>query len=136
MCNSKIVYDLGFSPLPCNSGWTVLICVILCHRAIGWPHIFIYLQPIKFIWASLELSWQRICLQCSRPWFNSWVRKIHWRTDRLPTSVYLGFPGGSAGKESACNQETWVQYLGWEDPLEKEMTTHSSILPWRIPWTV
>ena len=31
--------------------------------------------------------------------------------------------------------ETWVQYLGWEDPLEKEMTTHSSILAWRIPWT-
>ena len=32
-------------------------------------------------------------------------------------------------------QETWVQSLGWEDPLEKEMATHSSILAWRIPWT-
>ena len=32
-------------------------------------------------------------------------------------------------------QETWVQSLGWEDPLEKEMTTHSSILAWEIPWT-
>ena len=32
-------------------------------------------------------------------------------------------------------QETWVQYLGWEDPLEKGMTTYSSILPWRFPWT-
>ena len=32
-------------------------------------------------------------------------------------------------------QETWVQFLGWEDPLEKEMATHSSILAWRIPWT-
>ena len=32
-------------------------------------------------------------------------------------------------------QETWVQFLGWEDPLEEEMTTHSSILAWRIPWT-
>ena len=31
--------------------------------------------------------------------------------------------------------ETWVQSLGWEDPLEKEMATHSSILAWRIPWT-
>ena len=31
--------------------------------------------------------------------------------------------------------ETWVQSLGREDPLEKEMTTHSSILAWRIPWT-
>ena len=32
--------------------------------------------------------------------------------------------------------ETWVQSLGWDDPLEKEMATHSSILAWRIPWTV
>ena len=32
-------------------------------------------------------------------------------------------------------QETWVQYLGQEDPMEEEMTTHSSILAWKIPWT-
>ena len=32
-------------------------------------------------------------------------------------------------------QETWYQSLGWEDSLEKEMATHSSILAWRIPWT-
>ena len=32
-------------------------------------------------------------------------------------------------------QETWVQSLGWEDPLEKDMGTHSSILAWEIPWT-
>ena len=81
----------------------------------------------------------------------------------------MGFPGSSAGKESACNagdpgsgrspgggyplqyswtslvaqmikyplamQETWVQSLGWEDPLEEGIATHSSILAWRIPWT-
>ena len=33
-------------------------------------------------------------------------------------------------------QETWVQSLAWEDPLEKGTATHSSILAWRIPWTV
>ena len=33
-------------------------------------------------------------------------------------------------------RETWVHFLGWEDPLEKGKTTHSSILAWRIPWTV
>ena len=32
--------------------------------------------------------------------------------------------------------ETWIQSLGWEDPLEKGKVTHSSILAWRIPWTV
>ena len=31
--------------------------------------------------------------------------------------------------------ETWVRSLGWEDPLEKETATHSSILAWKIPWT-
>ena len=124
--------------------------------------------------------------------------KIHWRRDRLPTPVFLGFPGGSAGKESTYNawdlgsipglgrsagegksyplqcsglenstdcivygvkraghdwatftslhqqaqmvkntpamQETQIQPLGQEDPLEKGMATHSSILAWRIPW--
>ena len=38
-------------------------------------------------------------------------------------------------KNLPAMQETWVQSLGWEDPLEKEMATHSSILAWRIPWT-
>ena len=60
---------------------------------------------------------------------DSWVRKIPWRRDRLPSPVFLGFPGGSAGKESDCNAGD----LGWEDPLEKGMATHSSILAWRIP---
>ena len=39
-------------------------------------------------------------------------------------------------KNPPAMQETWVQSLGWEDPLEKGNTTHSSILAWRIPWTV
>jgi len=38
------------------------------------------------------------------------------------------------GKNLPAMQETWVRFLGWEDPLEKEMATHSSILAWRIPW--
>ena len=39
-------------------------------------------------------------------------------------------------KNPAAMWETWVQPLGWEEPLEKGKATHSSILPWRIPWTV
>jgi len=38
-------------------------------------------------------------------------------------------------KNSSAMWETWVRSLGWEDPLEKGMATHSSILAWRIPWT-
>ena len=37
-------------------------------------------------------------------------------------------------KSLLAMQETWVRSLGWEDPLEKEMATHSSILAWKIPW--
>ena len=39
-------------------------------------------------------------------------------------------------KNQPAMQETWVQSLGWEDPLEKGRATHSSILAWRTPWTV
>ena len=46
------------------------------------------------------------------------------------------FPGGSIEvKNQPAMQETWVRSLGQEDPLEKEMATHSSIFAWRIPWT-
>ena len=50
--------------------------------------------------------------------------------------VYTGFPVGSVCKESAMQetQEMRVLSLGWKDPLEKEMPTHSSILAWKIPW--
>ena len=47
----------------------------------------------------------------------------------------MGFSGGSDGKKSACNAGDLGLILGLEDSLEKGMTTHSSILAWRIPWT-
>ena len=46
----------------------------------------------------------------------------------------MDFPGGSESKASAYNAETGFQSLGGEDPLEKEMVTHSSILVWEISW--
>ena len=46
------------------------------------------------------------------PWFDSWVRKIPWSRDRLPTLVFLGFLCGSAGKESACNAGDLGSILG------------------------
>ena len=50
-------------------------------------------------------------------------------------SLKAGFHGGSVVKCPLGKQETRVQSLGWEDPLEKEMATRSSILAWRIPGT-
>ena len=57
------------------------------------------------------------------------LNKDSVETGRKTFGVYFGIPGGSDGKESACN----VGDLGWEDPLEEGMATHSSILAWRIP---
>ena len=65
--------------------------------------------------------------------FDPWVRKMPWRRAWQPTPVFLGFPGGSDGKNLPAMQETWVRFLSWEYPLEKGMATHSSILAWRIP---
>ena len=47
----------------------------------------------------------------------------------------MDFPGGSAVKNPPAKQEMWVQSLGQEDPLEKEMATISSILAWKMPRT-
>ena len=67
----------------------------------------------------------------------SWVRKIRWRRDRLPTPVFLGFLYSSAGKESACNVGDLGLIPGLRRSLgEENGSTHSSILAWRIPWTV
>ena len=51
-----------------------------------------------------------------------------------PSGCQLGFPGGSDGKKSPAILGMQVRSLGWEDPLEKGMATHSSILAWRILW--
>ena len=55
----------------------------------------------SFVWASLIAQLVKNLPAMQRPQFNSWVGKICWRQDRLPTPVFLGVPGGSAGKESA-----------------------------------
>ena len=54
--------------------------------------------------------------------------RFPWRRDRLPTPVFLGFPGDSDCKESACNVGDLGLIPGWEDPLEKGIATHSSTL--------
>ena len=54
----------------------------------------------------------------------------------IPWSVYTYmYHRSQMVKNPPAMQETGVQSLGWEDPLEKEMATHSGILAWRIPWT-
>ena len=65
-------------------------------------------------------------------WVQSLVGKIPWRRERPPTPEFLGFPCGSAGKESTCNAGDLGSIPGWEGPLAKGKATHSSILAWSI----
>ena len=52
-----------------------------------------------------------------------------------PPLSQVGFPGGSVVKNLPASAKMRVLSLAWEDPLEKEMATPSSVLAWRIPWT-
>ena len=55
---------------------------------------------------------------------DSWVRKIPWRRDRLPTPVFLGSLVSQLVKSLPAMPETWVLSLSWENPLEKGKATH------------
>ena len=63
---------------------------------------------------------------------------MHLLSDKVDFMIFKdfsSFPGDSVVKNLPAMQKMWVQYLGWKDPLEKEMATHSRILAWRIPRT-
>ena len=88
-----------------------------------------------FYWGSLIAHLVKNLPAMQETWFDSWVRKIHCRRDRLPTPVSSGFPVALLVTNLPTLWETWVQSLGREDPVEKGMAAHSSILTWRIPRT-
>jgi len=75
-------------------------------------------------------------MQCRRPQFNSRVGKILWRRIGYPHQYSWAFLVAQLVKNLPPLWETWVQSLGWEDPLEKGKATHSSILAQIILWTV
>ena len=74
--------------------------------------------PHSFVFSSISYSWNHTRDSLFRLVYFHWASLVAQRLKRLPLI-----------------RETWVRSLGWEDPLEKEMATHSSILAWRIPWT-
>ena len=89
---------------------------------VGWHH---RLNGHGFGWTTGVGDGQGGLACCS-----SWGRKESDTTEQLNWTV------AQLVKNPPAMRETWVWFLGWEDPLEKEKATHYSILAWRIPWTV
>ena len=62
------------------------------------------------------------------------TKNLESKMEKMQESINKASLVAQRLKRLPAMQETWVRSLGWEDPLEKEMATHSSILTWRIPW--
>ena len=77
----------------------------------------------------LKLNIQKTNIMANRWGNNGNGDRLFWGTPRASLVA-------QRIKHLPAMQETWVQSLGWEDPLKKGKATHSSILAWRIPWTV
>ena len=117
----------------------VQLCAILCSPMGCSPsgssvHGIIQARILEWV----AISYLRRC-SWSRDWTQVSCVSLHWQSDSLPLS-HLGSHKPYASlvaqrlKRLPAMRETWVQSLGREDPLEKEMATHSSILAWRSPW--
>ena len=104
-------------------------------------------QRVRHDWLTKRSTWHLFFVLCICEsvfslfcWF--WILDSTYKWDHIEFTcislTYWGFPGGSDGKESTCNADDKgdrVWSLGGEDPLEKEMATHSSTLAWKILWT-
>ena len=90
---------------------------------------------VKFLWGKV-IDWEILKLHAFNyipaSYGDIWNSLLADMGYRLDMCSLVSFSHGSDSKESACNWETWVWFLHWEDPLEEDMATHSSILTWRI----
>ena len=93
----------------------------------------------NIIWDPLDLNWLWpihmeiwVWSIAERSWWIWGITDYMWEL-----KPRMGFPGGSVSKKKnpSDKQEMWVPSLGQEDPLEKKMGTHSSILAWEVQWT-
>ena len=90
----------------------------------------ITLHNVGWSQSHLQMGQYKSYLRSHLP--GSTLKKNRVSRDKKLEVVFHGDP---ESKESACNVDTQICFLGQEDPLEKRMATHSSILAWRIPWT-
>ena len=107
-------------------------------RFILWPNMWAVLENVQYAldkyMYSAVFGWYVLKISIKSIWFNmlfnASIALLKFCLDDL------GYLNALLVKNLPTVQETWVQSLHWEDPLEKGKTTHSSILAWRIPWTI
>ena len=94
--------------------------------------IFSHTYTNIYIYLFFKILFPFRLLQNIEPYSLHYIVRPYWLSIlNIPVLHVKVFPG----KEFAYNaQEAWVRSLGWDDPLEEGMTTHSNILAWRIPW--
>ena len=84
------------------------------------------------LWASLMAQMVKNLPAMQRWEFDPWVRKTPWRRESQPTPGFL--PGKSHGQRSLTGCSPWGHKELDTTKLEKEMSTHSSTLAWKVPW--
>ena len=120
----------------------VCVCVLVAQLCLTLCNPKDYIQPGSSVCEILQariLEW--VAISFSKP--TAIILKKNLRDALDGSKSWEGkhchsvrdFPGGADGKVSATMRETQAQSLGWEEPLEKEMATHSSTIAWKIPWT-
>ena len=99
--------------------------------SVPWkPHV----PELAMFWANAQSGHHKSCAALSP--FQCLTEFFRETALFFPAFIFFGgFPDGSVVKNAPATQETEVWSLDWEDPLEKEMATHSSILSWEIPRT-
>ena len=121
------------------------VCVCVCIGSISLKKIFegvisvLTYRTWLFWWGSIVWMVLEFCCKLSNMIYFIWeffINKHHINPLKLVCVTYrMGFPGGSVVKNPPAMQKTWIQTLGLQDSLEKKMTTHSSVLAWKILWT-
>ena len=98
-----------------------------CGNEGGWDRVAKPVRKWGLKWDGLELITSTIIYTVKL--------EVLYMQNEIYNVYSMDFPSASVVKNLPAKQETGVWSLSWEDPLETEMATHSSILAWRIPWT-
>ena len=118
LCSSEVIFTILSSSSLIHSSASDLFTILRQATWLVTDQVFwialLYNESIfrKTSISDVNLS-KNLRYHNSRPRFDSWVRKIHWRRDMLPTPVFLGFPYGSVGKEFTCSAGDPGSTPGW-----------------------